>query len=639
MEHHVPFDEEGLPKLADMTNAEIRHGFKLFFINQPRQAEAFFDEHIDVPIFALGKTAILWLWALLTMEEEDVKRGQEMATRAQGMARDLRKAMRPASSWFGSRAKETLSPEAIFYEVMETECMLLHAILSLLGGSVFDKVSAGLNVRTVWQNYSRLSKLVEFEPGQKDPVHLETRAAIDFGFGVFNLACSILPPKILAVAKILGFPTSRADGINSLLAAYKHNSVLSPIAGLGLLMHHTFLQSTYDLGTEKYQEDVGMIMAVAAERYPDSGWFYMFEGRYARLRRQSVRSLECYHRAKDRQSEWKPLADMCDYEIAFSAMALYDFEQALKHWLILLDTNDWSKVFYSYMAATCLDHLGRRSEALQRFQAIKDMEVIKFGTGRIPVDIFCKRRANDNVYDHDYDLVLSALEILYVWAGFYHMNRAVLDMAFDDVARERSKLDATTSPDKRALVTTLYGALCAQLGMQSQAENSFQEVEDLRPELKNEDWLVFYARYELAMLWFRQDGQPTARVVDMLTKASSKKDHNWDTRLHLRIATANYHFKHWDDLGLGRPEAAMAKSLRSLDERDVKHLHQRGIPHVFGDSNVEEDMATEVEEAAPKAGNGVGDAEPSTADARDQGARLVQAILQSTEPEMSHALV
>jgi hypothetical protein len=206
------------------------------------------------------------------------------------------------------------------------------------------KLRAGLTIRTVWQRYSRVEKLCTIQEGQPDLLHMETRAAIEFGVGVFNLTCSILPPKILAVAKVLGFPTSRAVGLHNLQASFERGSVVSPLAGLTLLFHNTILQKTYDLGTECYQLAAEDILRIAATDYPDSGWFYMFEGRYTRLLRETTRSIDAFYLARDRQSEWPPLVDVCNYEIAFSAMMQYDYATALTHWLRLKKENDWSKV-------------------------------------------------------------------------------------------------------------------------------------------------------------------------------------------------------------------------------------------------------------------------------------------------------
>eukprot|EP00045_Choanoeca_perplexa_P014574 m.172612 g.172612 ORF g.172612 m.172612 type:complete len:609 (+) comp16723_c0_seq1:114-1940(+) len=561
------FDFDGLPMLDDLSHDEIKHGFKLFFINQPNAAEAFFKSNVDVPLFAMGYAAVRWLWSLLTLDPKDLEIGMAAAKRAEEIAQAQLKHY-SSSSWFGSSrpTEDNLNPEHVFYDVMETEAMLLGAIMQIVNGSVLGKLRAGLTIRTVWQRYSRIEKLCAISEGQQDMLHMETRAAIEFGVGVFNLVCSILPPKILAVAKVLGFPSSRAAGLRNLKVAFDRGSVVSPLAGLALLFHNTILQKTYDLGTECYREAAEDILRIAKTDYPNSGWFYMFEGRYARLLRETTRSLDAFYLARERQSEWRPLVDVCNYEIAFSAMMQYDYVTALDHWLRLQRENDWSKAFYSYMAAACMQKLGQTADAQRTFVSIADMPVLKLHNGRIPVDIFVTRRIDQRVTETQTDLPLAHLEILFVWAGFYHMSRQCLEMAWQEVVQAEKEFGPQPKPYNKSLLLLLRGALCAQLGMYDQACQYFDELESMKKLLKEEVWHVFYGRYEHAILLYKQDGEATTRVKDMLNKAQSSKDHNWDTRLHLRIGTARYHMAHASELGLSRPEVGIAQSLLKAPE-------------------------------------------------------------------------
>eukprot|EP00730_Choanoeca_flexa_P008172 TRINITY_DN12453_c0_g9_i5.p1 TRINITY_DN12453_c0_g9~~TRINITY_DN12453_c0_g9_i5.p1 ORF type:complete len:655 (+),score=152.14 TRINITY_DN12453_c0_g9_i5:1424-3388(+) len=608
------FDDDGLPKLDDLSHDEIKHGFKLFFINQPKKAEQFFKGHVDVPLFAMGYAAIRWLWSLLTLDQEDFQIGIAAAKDAELIAQEQLKQFR-SSSWFGGTrpSEDNMTPEHVFYDVMETEAMLLGAILHIMSGSVIGKIRAGITIRTVWQRYSRIEKLCHHDDGQPDPIHMETRAAIEFGVGTFNLVCSILPPKILAIVKVLGFPTSRALGLRNLKASFDRGSVVSPLAGLGLLMHNTFLQATYDFGTAVYRDAAEDILRVAADRYPDSGWFYMFEGRFARLLRDNTRSIDAFYSARERQSEWPPLVDMCNYEVGFTSMMQYDYETALAHWLRLRRENDWSKAFYSYMAGACLQQLGRDAEALAMFNQIHELPVLKLHNGRIPVDIFVTRRVQQRVTASSVDLPLAHLEILFVWAAFYHMDRQALERAWTELIQAELELQPNIAVYNKSLLLLLRGALCSQLGRFDEACQCFDQLEGLRKNLKDEVWHIYYARYEQAMVWYKQDGEASQRVKDKLAKATTSKEHNWDTRLHLRVSTvslgiqatcvyacsmteafdpmsirkacsahclmvpplncstqAKYHAAHHDELGLDKPIAGLSRSLTESQQAPEK---------------------------------------------------------------------
>jgi hypothetical protein len=62
----------GLPEIEGKTDAEVRHGFKLFFINKHVDALNFFDAHADIPLCALAKAAMFMIWSMLTMDDGDL---------------------------------------------------------------------------------------------------------------------------------------------------------------------------------------------------------------------------------------------------------------------------------------------------------------------------------------------------------------------------------------------------------------------------------------------------------------------------------------------------------------------------------------------------------------------------------------
>lgn len=55
-------------------------------------------------------------------------------------------------------------------------------------------------------------------------------AAVSFGYGLFHLAVSMLPPKLVNVVSFLGFEGDRQTGIQALLFARQGNDMRGPIA-------------------------------------------------------------------------------------------------------------------------------------------------------------------------------------------------------------------------------------------------------------------------------------------------------------------------------------------------------------------------------------------------------------------------
>jgi hypothetical protein len=67
------FDSFGLPVVPGLTQDQIRNGFRLFFSNKPHEAMEFFSKHPDVPLFAMGKAAVMFAHALVSFEDEDIE--------------------------------------------------------------------------------------------------------------------------------------------------------------------------------------------------------------------------------------------------------------------------------------------------------------------------------------------------------------------------------------------------------------------------------------------------------------------------------------------------------------------------------------------------------------------------------------
>jgi hypothetical protein len=72
----------------------------------------------------------------------------------------------------------------------------------------------------------------------------------------------------------------------------------------------------------------------------------------------------------------------------------------------------------------------------------------------------------------------------------------------------------------------------------------------MKRDVQDEVWAIYYARYELAMLWHQLDGGGSERVLEQLSRAYARKDHNFDIILHIRINMAQYHAKHAEELQL-----------------------------------------------------------------------------------------
>ena len=75
-----------------------------------------------------------------------------------------------------------------------------------------------------------------FESPVKEPQDQDTRlrAAVYFGYGLMNLSISLIPPKLLKVANLLGFKGDRQFGLQALKYVSNSQDVKAPLARLDI---------------------------------------------------------------------------------------------------------------------------------------------------------------------------------------------------------------------------------------------------------------------------------------------------------------------------------------------------------------------------------------------------------------------
>lgn len=364
----------------------------------------------------------------------------------------------------------------VFFETLECESILLDAILMVVNGSVLEKIKAGVAIRSVWQRFVRIEKTVAQLRADGHELPSEANAILQFTIGCFNLICSVLPPRFVRVANFLGFPSSRATALKTLRESFECDGAASPLAGVLLLTHNTLMQSTYLLGNGRFRDDALAICVQAQQLYPGSGWFLLLQGRLAKLMRHFALAENLFERAMEAQAEWKPLADMCLYELGFVRMSAFSYKLALQAWELLLRDNDWSKTFYAYQCGICLLQLGRKQEALEMFARVSNVKTLQIQGKSLPVDLWSRRKVKQYVTETEVDLPLAHLEILLIFAAFNAMAREDLEQALRQVEEVGQARLLQADEDFQAVYHLLRGALLSQLGHAEEAEKHLLEV-------------------------------------------------------------------------------------------------------------------------------------------------------------------
>lgn len=548
MSHKWSLDlQSGLPDVEGLDREQVKYGFRLFFVNKHDEALKFFETYEDVYLFAMGKAAIMFVYSSMTLEDSDLVNTityiKEVEVWVNAKVKEV-----TSSGWMPSvfSSQPLQSIEELHYRVMSAECTLLTACLQMLRESHMEKIKGALNIRSAFQQYKGIRNQAERRKKETgESIDAESQSSVHFGFGVFNMVVSLLPPRIMALVSFLGFPSDREFGLDELELSQKLNSVRSPLATGALLSHHVFLQGAFCHSELHYKVPAKRVLKLSLEHCPNGGIFLMFLGRQARLEKDSKLAIEHFKFAQKVQLNWQPLVHMCSYELAFTSMFLMDWETAIFHWDKLMVENKWSKGFYCYCKGVCQIANGDPGTAVETFKDISNLlgKSKKINGKPLPVDRYIKRKYDRYLKGSQVGLALPALELIYVWNGFPQMTEDLLIKRLEEVHQWRRD-NTTIDADSDAVACLIEGAIHSQLKQDAKAVPLLERVEEIRKKIVSETWSIAYARYELAMMYWRVDHPEPDRASKKMKHAMAKKgDFNFDLQLDLRGHLALYQFK------------------------------------------------------------------------------------------------
>lgn len=116
---------------------------------------------------------------------------------------------------------------------------------------------------------------------------LRQRGAVYFGYGLFQLAFSFLPPQ-LKVINLFGYQGDREVGINCLHECRMSHDFRSVLAVVGLLWYYLVLSPFFTIENFNLNEDISIATQILNEyeQYDQSALFLFFSGRRQRLKKK-----------------------------------------------------------------------------------------------------------------------------------------------------------------------------------------------------------------------------------------------------------------------------------------------------------------------------------------------------------------
>ncbi|XP_013398289.1 tetratricopeptide repeat protein 39C [Lingula anatina] len=353
--------------------------------------------------------------------------------------------------------------------------------------------------------------------------------AVSFGYGLFQLCISLIPPKILKLIEFIGFEGNREVGLAAMEFSSHSSDAKAPLATLGLLWYHTVIRQFFALDGNNIHagvEEGEKIIERIEKTYPNSALFLFYKGRVQRLKGDVDMSIATFQHALERCEGEREVQHICVYEMGWSNLMKLNWRDSFAAFTRMKEESRWSKAYYAYLSGVCQGSLGDVKGAHTMFREVPAL--VKRKNNQI--ESFVARRANTfkkQAPDQDHCILLG-LEILYLWNALPLCTKDCLDKMME----ECSKIEDKKLFHLRSLVE---GALHKLSDNEEMAAVCFEEAIARHQGMKDDQHVAAFAMYELGIILI-QKPETLANGKSYLLKAKDGfKEYDFENRLGVRI--------------------------------------------------------------------------------------------------------
>ncbi|XP_037643634.1 tetratricopeptide repeat protein 39C-like isoform X2 [Sebastes umbrosus] len=358
------------------------------------------------------------------------------------------------------------------------------------------------------------------------------KGSVSFGYGLFHLCISMVPPHLLKIVNLLGFPGDRLQGLSALTYASESKDMKAPLATLALLWYHTVVQPFFALDGTDTQTGLMEAKSILQQReatYPNSSLFMFFKGRVQRLECQISSALTSFRDALELASDQREIQHVCLYEIGWCSMIELNYREAYRAFERLKTESRWSQCYYAYLTGVCQGATGDLEGAVTVF---KDVERL-FKRKNNQIELFSMKRAEKlRTPSLSKELcILSVIEILYLWKALPNCSTAKLQ------AMTRV-LQGIEDASCAGLKNLLLGAISGCLQNTKDAIQFFHlAARDEVGRLSN-SYVQPYSCYELGCVLLNTPESAGNGRMLMLQAKEDYAGYDFENRLHVRIHSA-----------------------------------------------------------------------------------------------------
>ncbi|KAB0793852.1 hypothetical protein PPYR_07532 [Photinus pyralis] len=359
--------------------------------------------------------------------------------------------------------------------------------------------------------------------------------AISFGYGLFHLGVSLLPPSLLRVTSFLGFGGNRNLGISNLMYSREGSDMHAPLATLALLWYHTIVRPFYALDGSNVRAGVEAAMQLLDEsqkEYRDSALFLFFLGRIHRLNSNIPEALNAFQ-ASVENSIQREIKMLSLHEVGWCYLIQLDYRSAELTFEKLRVASRWSREFYTYLSIICAG----ACNSIKNVNTLSQMKTVYENSPKLnQLGMFLSKRfalcptadktkLNDRTF-----WIFLIYDILYLW-------NALPSCTFDNIRRIISDCENVTVEPMLGLALLIRGTCHCILKEYEVGIECLRQCLEIRKELPHnadDAHVSAFAQYELGHILMKKLGKKKEGKA-MLADVERYKDYDFEQRLNVRV--------------------------------------------------------------------------------------------------------
>ncbi|XP_048020444.1 tetratricopeptide repeat protein 39C [Chanodichthys erythropterus] len=557
--------EENAEQIDD---AELAfQGINMLLNNGFKESDELFRRYrTHSPLMSFGASFVSFLNAMMTFEEEKMQMASDDLRTTEklcesdnaGVIETIRNKIKKSMD---SQRSGVAIVDRLQRQIIVADCQVYLAVLSFVKQELSAYIKGGWILRKAWKMYNKcysdISQLQEAcrrrssdqegalpsdhanhntstESGGRvtEEVLDRLKGSVSFGYGLFHLCISMVPPHLLKIVNLLGFPGDRHQGLASLAYASESKDMKAPLATLALLWYHTVVQPFFAL--DGADSRAGLLEAKAilqkkAMVYPNSSLFIFFKGRVQRLECQINSALASFQDALEFASDQREIQHVCLYEIGWCSMIEMNFEDAFRSFERLKNESRWSQCYYAYLTGVCQGASGDLEGAKAVFRDVQKL----FKRKNNQIEQFALKRAERlrKVPLTRELCILGVVEVLYLWKALPNCSSSKLQLM-------NQVLQGLDDQSSLGLKHLLLGAIQKCLGNIKDAVQSFQLAAQDEYGRLNNSYVQPYSCYELGCVLLAKPETLSKGRSLLLQAKENYTGYDFENRLHVRIHSA-----------------------------------------------------------------------------------------------------